>query len=112
MARDCSGCVQGGLSVPRLLTRPAVFRLLELIVSAARLFVNAAKVAHALQSCSTWSRGQAWATLGFALMHNSTGIDLYLDTAKRAANYYLSHLPASGVAYWCVRKDFMLSYTN
>lgn len=38
-----------------------------------------------LSNSSTWSRGQAWGTLGFALMANFTGDVDYLETSRRMA---------------------------
>ncbi|MBT0569943.1 glycoside hydrolase family 88 protein [Curvibacter sp. CHRR-16] len=53
---------------------------------------------HADTSC--WARGQAWAIYGFAINHRYAPELGLLDTACRVANYFLSHLPADGVAYW------------
>jgi len=39
---------------------------------------------------SAWSRGQAWAVYGFAISYMYTGEKRYLDTAKKAANYFLA----------------------
>ena len=39
---------------------------------------------------STWSRGQAWAVYGFMISYLHTGKQEYLDTAKRAAHYFIS----------------------
>ncbi|BGP07941.1 hypothetical protein JCM10049v2_003786 [Rhodotorula toruloides] len=39
---------------------------------------------------STWTRGHAWGTLGFALMYNATGINAYYDTAVRMAMFALN----------------------
>ncbi|WP_394824729.1 hypothetical protein [Pendulispora albinea] len=50
---------------------------------------------------TTWSRGQAWAIYGFALVHRFTRHDpraetaRFLRTAERAADYFLAHLPAN-----------------
>ncbi len=49
---------------------------------------------------STWTRGQAWAIYGFALSYRYTGDPLYLETAKRAARYFVDRLPEDSVAYW------------
>ncbi|MCZ8514245.1 glycoside hydrolase family 88 protein [Paenibacillus filicis] len=49
---------------------------------------------------STWTRGQAWGVYGFALSYRYTGNPLFLDTSKRLAKYFLSHLPSDHVAYW------------
>jgi unsaturated chondroitin disaccharide hydrolase len=57
---------------------------------------------------STWSRGLAWATYGFAVVHRLTGDAEFLHTAERCANYYLQHAPAGLVPYW----DFDLPANN
>ncbi|HEX8076130.1 MAG TPA: FG-GAP-like repeat-containing protein [Thermoleophilaceae bacterium] len=49
---------------------------------------------------STWSRGQAWALYGFTMAYRETGDSRMLDTARRVADYYVSHLPADSVPYW------------
>ncbi|KAJ4488572.1 glucuronyl hydrolase [Lentinula aciculospora] len=49
---------------------------------------------------STWSRGQAWALYGFANMYNHTRNSDFLQTAQRAANYFLEHIPSDGVVPW------------
>lgn len=41
---------------------------------------------------SAWSRGQAWALYGFALAFLHTGREEYLDTAKRAAHYFIANI--------------------
>lgn len=42
-------------------------------------------------SGSAWSRGQAWAIYGFTNSFVHTGKKEYLETAKKAANYFISH---------------------
>lgn len=49
---------------------------------------------------STWSRGQAWALYGFTIAYRETGNALFLDTARKTADYYISHLPSDSVPYW------------
>lgn len=49
---------------------------------------------------STWTRGQAWAIYGFALAYHYTKDPLYLETSRRVARYFVSHLPENYVAYW------------
>ncbi|MBO5907134.1 MAG: glycoside hydrolase family 88 protein [Clostridia bacterium] len=39
---------------------------------------------------SCWSRGSSWAIYGFVLAYIHTGEVAYLDTAKRAAHYFIS----------------------
>ncbi|TYR37127.1 glucuronyl hydrolase [Sphingobacterium phlebotomi] len=51
---------------------------------------------------STWSRGQGWAIYGFTLMFRETKDTVFLNTAKKAADYYINHpnLPEDKVPYW------------
>lgn len=49
---------------------------------------------------STWARGQAWAVHGFTMVYRETGDRRFLDTARRAADWYLAHLPADRIPYW------------
>lgn len=51
---------------------------------------------------SCWSRGAAWAIYGFVLSYIHTKRKEYLDTAKRAANYFI----AAACSDWLVRADF------
>lgn len=52
---------------------------------------------------STWTRGNAWALLGFANTYRYTGDQRFLDTAKRTAHYFISALPDDHVPYWDFR---------
>jgi unsaturated chondroitin disaccharide hydrolase len=52
---------------------------------------------------STWSRGQAWAILGFADAYKETGDAVFLEAARKVSDRYLADLPADLVPYW----DFM-----
>ncbi|GAA5842476.1 hypothetical protein JCM11251_007324 [Rhodosporidiobolus azoricus] len=56
--------------------------------------------AQGLANSSTWSRGQAWGALGFALMANATGRTDFLETSRRMASFFVNHLPSEGVSYW------------
>ncbi|KAK2460626.1 hypothetical protein APHAL10511_007096 [Amanita phalloides] len=65
---------------------------------------------------STWSRGQAWAIYGFAnslsvsdpasafngaiAVYRNTGDSRYLETAHKAAHYFLSNIPKDGIIPW------------
>jgi unsaturated chondroitin disaccharide hydrolase len=53
-----------------------------------------------LSDISCWSRGQAWAIYGLSLNHRHLPELGLLDRAMRAADYFLAHLPADGVALW------------
>jgi unsaturated chondroitin disaccharide hydrolase len=46
---------------------------------------------------STWARGQAWAIYGFTTAYRHSGEADMLDTARRAADYYVLHTPDGGV---------------
>ncbi len=46
---------------------------------------------------SAWTRGQSWALYGFMMSYMHTGKPEYLDTAKRVADYFIDHIPESGL---------------
>lgn len=51
---------------------------------------------------SSWSRGQAWAVYGYAMMARETGDAAYLDQAKNIASFIMHHpnMPEDKVPYW------------
>jgi unsaturated chondroitin disaccharide hydrolase len=49
---------------------------------------------------SCWSRGQAWAILGFAATACATGKREYLELAERLTDYFLSRLRDDSAPYW------------
>ncbi len=49
---------------------------------------------------TTWSRGQAWGVYGFTRTYRNTSDPLFLDTAKKMADWFMSHLPDDQVPYW------------
>ncbi len=49
---------------------------------------------------SVWSRGQAWAIYGFTVALRETGDDDFLSAARRAADFYIAHLPDDFVPSW------------
>jgi unsaturated chondroitin disaccharide hydrolase len=49
---------------------------------------------------STWARAQAWAIVGYTLMHRWTGERDLLEVATRTADWWLAHIPADRVAFW------------
>jgi len=59
---------------------------------------------------SCWTRGQAWALYGFALSYKHTKKKLYLDTAKKVANYFIEHIWENGLVPvdFCQPKDCSL----
>nr|WP_263323631.1 glycoside hydrolase family 88 protein [Neobacillus sp. Marseille-Q6967] len=52
---------------------------------------------------SAWSRGAAWAIYGLTLSYLHTGEEQYLETAKRVAHFFISHLPEDYVPDWDFR---------
>lgn len=50
---------------------------------------------------SSWSRGQAWALYGFALSYVHSKNEMYLDIAKRTANYFIANTSHSGYIPLC-----------
>lgn len=42
---------------------------------------------------SVWSRGQAWAVYGFTMIYRYTEESVFLDTAKKTAEYFIDNLP-------------------
>jgi FG-GAP repeat len=51
-------------------------------------------------SLSTWARGQAWAVHGFTMAYRESRDSQMLATARKVADYYVSHLPADKIPYW------------
>jgi unsaturated chondroitin disaccharide hydrolase len=49
---------------------------------------------------SCWSRGLAWSLYGFGTCHELTRDPVYLEVAEHNADYWLSNVPADGVAPW------------
>jgi len=51
---------------------------------------------------STWARGQAWAIYGFTMMYRETKKPEYLETAQKAAKFYMNHpnLPKDKIPNW------------
>lgn len=49
---------------------------------------------------SFWARGQAWGVYGSILSYRYTKKSEYLDTFRKALDFYLTRLPADLVPYW------------
>ncbi len=51
---------------------------------------------------SAWARGQAWAVYGFTMAYRESGRPEFLETAEKAASFWLGHgnLPEDGIPYW------------
>ncbi len=53
-----------------------------------------------LAADSAWSRGQAWAITGLAILAGMLGDGTYRAASARVADYFVAHLPADGVPPW------------
>ncbi len=49
---------------------------------------------------TTWARGEAWLLYGFTMAYRETRSPGLLETARRVADYFVSHLPPDGVPCW------------
>ena len=49
---------------------------------------------------TTWSRGHAWLLMQYAQAYEATGMQLFLDTFLRCADYWVEHLPDDLVPYY------------
>ena len=49
---------------------------------------------------SCWSRGLAWSLYGFGTCYELTRDPVYLEVAEHNGDYWLSNVPADGVAPW------------
>ncbi|MGI5244073.1 hypothetical protein [Dactylosporangium sp. CA-139066] len=49
---------------------------------------------------STWTRGLAWAMLGFAELLEFSGDDTFAEAARATCDFYIDSTPADGVPYW------------
>jgi unsaturated chondroitin disaccharide hydrolase len=49
---------------------------------------------------SCWSRGQAWAIHGFAILYNYTKMEFFLKVAENLSNYFIRNLPPDLVPYY------------
>jgi unsaturated chondroitin disaccharide hydrolase len=52
---------------------------------------------------STWARGQAWAIHGLTTAFKWTRNGELLEAARRAADFFVSNLPADAIPYWDLR---------
>jgi unsaturated chondroitin disaccharide hydrolase len=53
-----------------------------------------------LHDNSAWARGQAWAILGYTLLHQWTGEADFRDIAQGAADWWLANSSHDHVAFW------------
>lgn len=49
---------------------------------------------------SCWTRGQAWAMYGFALIYQWSRDSADLEAARRMADYFITHLPDDLIPFW------------
>lgn len=70
--------------------------------------VKSKQTAQGLDTESTWSRGQAWAVHGYALMYEYTQDAQMREAAIQVARYFIDHLPESSIPPW----DFDVTGTS
>lgn len=60
------------------------------------------KTAQGYSNESAWSRGQSWGLYGYTMMYRFTKEPVYLDQAKKIADFLTRHsnLPADNIPYW------------
>ena len=49
---------------------------------------------------STWARAQAWGMLGWALAAQCCDDASFLESAEKAASWWIAHVPADRIAFW------------
>ncbi len=52
---------------------------------------------------TAWTRGQTWAIYGFVMSYIHTGNAVYLETSQKVADFFVNHIPDSGL----IPVDFM-----
>ena len=58
------------------------------------------KTAQGYSDNSCWSRGQAWGIYGFILSYGYTRDGIFLELARKLADYFLNRLPEDYICYW------------
>jgi uncharacterized protein YyaL (SSP411 family) len=76
----------------------STYHVLGYDTTTGRVLTKGTNQGYADSSC--WARGQAWAIYGFTMTYRFTKDPRFLQTAQRAADYFVSHLPADYVPYW------------
>ena len=51
---------------------------------------------------SAWARGQSWGLYGYTVMYRETGLERYLNQARKIADFLISHpnMPEDMIPYW------------
>jgi unsaturated chondroitin disaccharide hydrolase len=70
--------------------------------------VKSRSSAQGKSASSTWSRGQAWAIHGFTMAYRETGDPLFLEAARKTADYYIEAVTDD----WVPQADFHSKYTD
>lgn len=52
---------------------------------------------------SAWARGQAWGIYGFTMAYRYTKNPVFLESAEKIANFFISNLPSDYIPYWDFR---------
>lgn len=64
--------------------------------------INQKRTAQGAADGSAWARGQVWGLYGYTATYRETKDPVYLDQAKKIAEFVLNHpnLPADKIPYW------------
>lgn len=76
----------------------STYHVLDYDTGSGRVISRVTHQGYADNSC--WARGQAWALYGFTMSYRFTRDPRFLETARKAADYFLDHLPPDHVPYW------------
>jgi hypothetical protein len=51
---------------------------------------------------SAWARGQSWGLYGYTVMYRETGLERYVNQAKKIADFLITHanMPEDMIPYW------------
>ena len=76
----------------------STFHVVRYSMSTGAMTSQETRQGYSNESC--WSRGQAWAVYGFTMAYRYTKDTRFIAAAKKAAGYYIKHLPADRVPFW------------
>jgi unsaturated chondroitin disaccharide hydrolase len=88
----------------------SVFHMFRFVPGTAKPIAGDTYQGHGAET--TWSRGQAWAIAGLAMLGGMLSDRGYVEASERAAGYFASQLPADGVPLWDFQAPANLPYKD